>query len=121
MDKINLAQDNVLELITNFPIEPMFNKVCITLNNLEEDGNLVLSENILSDVQFIVAVGKSTSDTLKPGQKVLIDIEKLMIPVRSEKTDAYETTMRVKIDPIEIDGVIYALVDDRIIKAKDNR
>jgi hypothetical protein len=32
--------------------------------------------------------------------------------------DAYQTQMQVKIDPIEVDGVTYAIIEDRFIKAK---
>jgi hypothetical protein len=32
--------------------------------------------------------------------------------------DAYQTTDANKIDPIEVDGVTYAIIEDRFIKAK---
>lgn len=117
-----VTQDDVLDIIRTFPLEPLFNRVYITLNKMEEDGDLVLSDNVLDDVQFVVAgeiewKGKK----IVPGDKVIIDIEKLMVPVRQESTDSYQTVMQVKIDPVEIDGVIYTLIEDRFIKAKDNR
>lgn len=116
----NLTQDDVLDLMVNFPLEPTFNKVYITLNNLEPDGVLTLSDNVLSESQFIVAKGPIVN-TLDVGQKVLIDIEKLMALKGYESANQYEQVREVKLDLIEIDGNKFALIEDRMIKAKDNR
>jgi len=51
----NLTQDNVLDLMRNFEIQPLFNKVVITLNREEEDGGLILSDNTLSEIQYVLA------------------------------------------------------------------
>lgn len=118
-ERRNLNQDDVLELVGKFPLEPLFNGVYITVNKLEQDGNLVLSDNILSDVQYVVAVGPHS--VVEAGQKVLIDIEKMMVPVKQESTNSYETVMQVKVDLVEVNGDVFALVTDRVIKAKDNR
>lgn len=50
----NLTQDDVLDLMRNFEIQPLFNKVVITLNREEEDGSLILSDNTLSEIQYTV-------------------------------------------------------------------
>lgn len=118
MSKVNKEQ--VLELIKDFQVQPLFNKVVITLNNHVEDGELELTGNILSDIQYIIAKGGSVTQ-LDLGQKVIIDIEKLMVPVRHEQSNVYEESMQVKIDPIEVNGTVYAIIEDRVIKAKDNR
>lgn len=121
-ERENMTQDSVLDVIRTFPLEPLFGKVFITLNKLDEDGGLVLSDNVLDDVQYVVAGNIDWRGVkVEPGQKVLIDIEKMMVPVGQENTNAYESVMQVKIDPIEVDGVMYALIDERYIKAKDNR
>ena len=121
-ERVNLTQDDVLDVIREFPLEPIFNRVYITLNRLEEDGDLVLSDNVLDESQYVIAGKVEWKDkVISPGQKVLIDIEKMMVPVRQESTDVYQKVMQVKIEPIEIDGVPYALIEDRYIKAIDNR
>ena len=121
-ERENMTQDDVLEVISTFPLEPLFGKVFITLNKVDEDGGLILSDNVLDDVQYVVAGDIIWRDTVvSPGQKILIDIEKMMVPVRSEEVNSYEQVMQVKIDPIEVNGVMYALIDERFIKAKDNR
>jgi len=119
-ERVNLSQDDVLDVIKDFPLEPSFSRVYITLNKLEADGDLVLSDNVLSDIQYVVAKGPMVT-WLDAGQKVIIDIDKMMVPIQQESTDSYQTVMQVKIDPIEINGNIYTLIEDRLIKAKDNR
>jgi hypothetical protein len=116
-ERINFTQEQVLKVIKDFNVEPMFSKVIITLNSLEVDGNLVLSDNTLSEEQYIVAKGSAVRE-LELGQKVIIDIEKMMISVRSESTNAYEEVKQIKIDPLVVNGVTYAIVEDRLIKAK---
>lgn len=115
-----LTQNDVLDLMGKFPLEPMFNKVYITLNSLEEDGGMVLSDNVLSDCQFVVAKGPMVNG-VEVGQKVLIDIEKLMRPKGYESTNQYEEVREIQLDLVNIDGNAFALVEDRVIKAKDNR
>jgi len=113
----NITQDQALEIAKRFPLEPLFSKVIITLNNLGLDGGLVLSENVLSDRQYIVGIGSNVL-SVNTGDEVLIDIEKLMVPVKTETVDAYQTQTQVKIDPIEFDGYTFALIEDRYLKAK---
>jgi len=120
-EQVNLTQDDVLDLIggDGFPLEPMFNKVIITLNKEDEDGNLVLSDKVLSEVQFVVSAGETAR--VKAGQKVLIDIEKMMVKVAPSEHNVYEDNYQIKIDPIFVGDNMYALIEDRIIKCKDNR
>ena len=105
---------------TTFPVQPRFSKVIITLNKLEPDGDLILSDNTLSDIQTVMAKGNSVQELIV-GDSVIIDIEKMMVPVKSEDNNAYEMQMQIKVDPIEVDGVIYGIIEDRLIKAVDNR
>ena len=116
---MRLSKEEVGEIVVDFPLQPLFNKVIITLNNLEEDGELVLSENVLSDRQFVVAGSFTFKDvTVSPGDEVLIDIEKMMAPVKTEQTNAYEVKMQIKVDPIEVGLNTFAMIEDRFIKAK---
>ena len=114
----HMTQEDVNQVIEGFPVVPTFNKVLITLNtDVEEDG-LVISNTGLSEIQYIVA--KGVSCTFEVGQKVIIDLDKLSVRVPSD-TDQTQITTQIKIDPIEVDGVIYTLIEDRYIKALDNR
>lgn len=117
MARIN---EDLLHVIENFPIKPVFNKVLITLDKLEADGDLVLSDNILSDTQYVVSKGNFVNE-VNIGDKVIIDIEKMMKSEKREATNVYEDVKVVNIDQIEVDGRMYAFIDDRVIKAVDNR
>jgi len=117
MNEKNLNQEEVLELVKNFPEEPLFNKVIITANLESPDGGLVLSENVLSDIQYIVAKGSSVNKDLELGQKVRIDLEKLMVRVPAPN-NSHEFVTQIKVEAIDIDGMIYAIIEDRFIKTK---
>ena len=116
----NLSKEDVLELIKDFPIKPMFNKVLITLNTLDGDGIIVVDNNMLSDTQFVVAKG-SMVNSINEGDRVIIDVKKLTRPVTFESNNQVETVYEADIDAIEIGGVAFAFIEDRVVKAIDNR
>ena len=113
----NITKQEALELSKRITIVPLFSKVLISLNSLDTDGALVLSENVLSDRQYVIATGANVL-SVNENDEVLVDIEKLKIPVKTETVDAYQTQMQVKIDPIEFEGYTFALIEDRFLKAK---
>jgi imidazolonepropionase-like amidohydrolase len=119
-EKRNLDQDDVLDLIGKFPLQPRFNGVYVTVNSVETYSNLDISDTVLNEVQYVVAVGPVVTD-LKPGQKVILDIEKMMVDVMSETKNSYESVKQVKIDLVEVNGSAFALVNDRVIKVIDHR
>lgn len=106
---------NFNEITELFPWKPTFNKVIITLNTEEVDNNLVLSDNTMAEKQTVIAVGRHVNEVV-PGDTVLIDMEKMLVK-EINPNDNHEMITRVKIDPIEYEGVMYALVEDRLIKA----
>jgi len=115
----NLTKKEVLKLIENFPVKPLKNRLIISVNVDEPDGDLVLSNNSFSEKQYVMAIGSFIKD-YKEGDAVLLDLERMMEYTASE-TNAYEKVSRIKIDPIEINGRMYALINDSIVKAIDNR
>ena len=122
MNNENFTQDTVLDIITNFPIDPLRNKVVITLNKEEIDGDLVLSDNVMSEVQYVIAGEVIYRDkVVKPGQKVLLDIKGMMKSVRREVNNQYEMVKQIELDPVQVNGQVFAIIDDRFIKAVDNR
>lgn len=116
----NLTQDDVLELIRDFPIVPRHRRSVITLNVRERgDNELDLEgQNGLSDTQFIVST--SDSSGLKAGQKVMLDLTKLM-KIDESRSSVYESVGQIQITPIEIEGKVFAMVEDNVIVAEDNR
>lgn len=116
MNKKNLSKEEVQDIATYFNEEPLFNKVIITLNTEVADGNLVLSDNSMDDIQYVVAKGSSVHN-LEVGQKVRVDLEKLMVS-RQVRDNSHESSPRLQIDPIEFEGVTYMIIEDRFIKTK---
>ena len=115
----NLSQDDVLGLIEKFPVTPTGNKVIITVNVDEVDGNLVLSNNSFSEVQYVMSKG-SRAHEVEAGQKVILDVERMMEYTPSD-TDSYERVGSIKLKPIEVEGKMFALINDTYIDAKDFR
>lgn len=107
---------DILRISQMFPIQPLFNKVIITLNTDEVDGQLVFSENTMSEEQYIVAIGTHVHEVAE-ADKVIIDLEKLTVR-EMNPNNTHEFLTHIKLDPIMVDGVAYAMIDDRFIKAK---
>lgn len=122
MNNENFTQDTVLDIITDFPIDPLRNKVVITLNKELIEGTLDLSNGTMSEVQYVVAGEVNYRDkVVKPGQKVLLDIRGMMKVVRREVNNQYQEVEQIELDPLEVNGKVFAIIDDRFIKAVDNR
>lgn len=118
----NMSHDDVLDVIIDFPVKPLWGQVVITINTDEADGVLVLSDNSFSEKQYVVSGSIEYGDIkVVPGTPVLIDIKKLMKTVKTEVDNVYGEYKAVEIDPLEVDGVMYAVVDSRVIKAIDLR
>lgn len=107
----NITQEEVLEVIKNFPIEPRERRVIISVNvdTYEDENDINLSDTSFSEIQYIIAVGDYVKD-LDPGQKVILDVRKMM-----------DREGKIEIDPIEVNGRMYATIYDGSIKHKDNR
>ncbi len=119
METKNLTKEEVNNIISTFPYEPIFNKVIITLN--KDEVNLNLTESSLSEIQYIVAGNIKFGNTeIVPGDKVLIDLKSLQRPFKTETNNTYETVFQIEIDPIFVEDNMYTIVNDRSIKAKIN-
>lgn len=118
----NLTKNEVEKIIKDFPVQPLRNRVVITVNKEIKLGGLDLEDNILSETQYIIA-GEIIFRDMKvsPGEKVLIDLKRLSKPVRVEIDNTYQTIDKIEIDPIEVEGMVYAIIDDTYVKAIDNR
>jgi hypothetical protein len=115
-DQKNLELKDVILLTQMFPVEPLFNKVIVTLNKEQMDGNLVLTDNTVCDEQYIMAKGSGVHN-LNVNDKVILDLEKMMVKHQS-RDNVYEEVGSIKFDPILIDGIFYAILEDRFIKAR---
>lgn len=117
----NLSKREVEKLIKEFPIKPLFNKVIITLNKEEVDNDIVLSDNVMSEYQYVVAKGSTVLSDLNLGDYVLVDLERLMVNSQVETEHGWTNTKHIKVDPIFVDGIMFCMIEDRYIKGIDLR
>jgi hypothetical protein len=119
-EKTNLSQKEVQKIAKSFPLKPRFNSVYITLNKVVSDDTLELEDNIMDEVQYIVAKGDRVTD-LEVGDKVIVNLAQMTRMAEISTEQGYQKVPQIQIDPVQVDGQIYAFLDDRYIKAIDNR
>ena len=113
----NLTYDDVLELIKEFPIEPLRNKVVITMNSFIEEDSITVGDGI-DEVQYVLAAGPSARD-VKPGDKVLLDLQQMMKMVTDEESG--EKTPMISMRPVKAYEKYFAMIPDSYLDAIDNR
>ena len=112
----NVTAYDALEISKEWLEQPMFNKVVITLNTENTFDSLDLSDNAMSQFQYIIAKGPNCHN-IEVGDKVRLDLDKML--VRSiNPNNSHEDFSSIKIDPIEFDGKIFAIIEDRLIKTR---
>lgn len=111
----NLTQEEVKAISQEFTWKPLFNGIVITLNTEEVDGNLVLSDNTMSEEQYVVATGYNTQH-INEGDKVLVDVEKMMVRERNPH-NSEEVITRIKVKPIIFEDRVFGLIEDRHLSA----
>ena len=117
-EMINLTQEDVLAMVDTFPVKPLGRKVIITLN-MDEDDDLGLEMSSgLDESQYVVA--SSGVRDFKPGDKVLLDLEKMM-EFSNASDDSFERVGKIKVRPITVNDRVYGLINDNIIDAIDAR
>lgn len=114
--KENLTAYDALEVSKEWLEQPLFNKVIITLNTDNSLDSLDLSDNMMSEFQYVIAKGAHVV-SVEAGDKVRIDLEK-MITKTINPNNTHEDIETIKLDPIEFQGKIYAIIEDRLIKTR---
>lgn len=111
----NLTQDDVLELINDFPIQPTKSRVVITANTEElDDDEVELTGSAFSPIQYVLAVGSYTKEWLKPGQKIHLNLDAMTVNIPSED-NAYQNVQSIQLKPVEIAGKIFVIItEDKI-------
>jgi len=111
----NLTQNDVLELIKDFPVKPLRNRVIITTNTEEiEEDEVDYTGSAFSPVQYVLAVGSYNEDVFKPGQKVHLDLESMTVN-NPNREDVYNPVQQIKIKPVEVGDKFYGMItDDKI-------
>ena len=108
---VNLTQDDVLEVILDFPITPLRNKVVITTNTDDyEDGDVNFDDAGFAEEQFVLAVG-SYVNILKPGMRVMLDLNKMTV-LEENPENAEEPLRRIVISPVEVGDRWFGMIPD---------
>lgn len=118
MKKKNVTAYEALEISKEFIEQPLFNKVIITLNSKPSEDALELSDNIMDEVQYVIAKGINCTQ-IDVADKVRIDLNKLMVKSMNPN-NTHEDLMTLNLDPIEFEGNVFAIIEDRFIKTKFN-
>lgn len=113
----NLTKEQVLEIIDDFPVKPRANRVIITVNTFEEEGGLDMGMG-MDEQQYVIAAGPTVRD-LNPGDKVLLDLQKMMKMVEVE--GSLERVPRIEIRPVKAYDRFFAMIYDNYIEAVDER
>ena len=114
--KENVTAYDALEISKEWLEQPMFNKVIITLNTENTLDSLDLSDNAMSQFQYIIAKGPHCRD-IEVGDKVRLDLDK-MLSKTINPNNTHEDLYTIKLDPIEFDGKTFAIIEDRLIKTR---
>lgn len=114
--KENVTAYDALEISKEWLEQPMFNKVVITLNTENTLDGLDLSNNAMDQFQYIIAKG-SNCHNIEIGDKVRLDLKK-MLSKQINPNNSHEDITTIELDPIEFDGRIFAIIEDRLIKTR---
>lgn len=114
--KENVTAYDALEISKEWLEQPMFNKVVITLNTENTLDGLDLSDNAMSQFQYIIAKGKNVIN-VEVGDKVRLSLDK-MTSKKINPNNSHEDITTIELDPIEFDGKIFAIIEDRLIKTR---
>ena len=112
----NVTAYDALEISKEWLEQPMFNKVVITLNTEDTLDSLDLSDNAMSQFQYIIAKGSNVI-SVEVGDKVRLSLDK-MTSKKVNPNNSHEDFTTIELDPIEYDGKIFAIIEDRLIKTR---
>lgn len=119
-EKLNITPEELEVFLKNeFPVKPVGRRLIITIDTEAVDGDVILSNNIFSEVQTVLAVGTHVHD-IERGDRVLLDLEKMSEMVPSE-TNQFEKIPRIKMRPIDIGDYTFGLIYDNAVEAVDKR
>lgn len=114
--KENVTAYDALEISKEWLEQPMFNKVIITLNTENTLDGLDLSDNAMDQFQYIIAKGKNVIN-VEVGDKVRLDLTK-MLSKKINPNNSHEDLSTIELDPIEFEGKVFAIIEDRLIKTR---
>jgi hypothetical protein len=115
-EQMNISQEEAMKISTDFSIVPLYNKVVVTLNRLEPDNEYILSDNEMDSWQYVIAKGTFVKE-VDVNDKVLIDLDRLVERIPNAENQ-HEQISQIKLELLMVDGISYAIMEDRFLKAK---
>ncbi len=112
----NVTAYDALEISREWAEQPMFNKVVITLNTENTLDSLDLSDNAMSQFQYIIAKGPNCHN-IEIGDKVRLDLDK-MLKKSINPNNSHEDIATIQLDPIDFQDRVFAIIEDRLIKTR---
>lgn len=113
----NMTHDDVLDVITGFPVKPLGRRLLITLNMEETGSDLLLTDNAFAESQYVVAVGPNVRD-FEAGAKIILDLEAMM---EYERGPNDERIGRIKVKPVTVNDKVYGMISESVVEAIDLR
>lgn len=110
----NLSREEALDLISTFPIDPIGNRIIITLNVDEDEDEMGLTGSFVSPKQTVMAVGPYVRQILA-GDEINIDLDKFKIRTLSN-TDSDERVTSLDFRTILVDDRVYCLTTDSTVE-----
>jgi len=115
--------DAVLDVMTDFPIQPYGYRLIITANSYldgDSSGDFNMAAVRYNPTQYVVAVSDKLKGSIKPGSKVILDLDKMMVKSAAEE-NSDEQVGWLKLDTVEVNDQVYVMITESVIKAFDFR
>ncbi len=118
----NVSADQVEHYLSKCDVLPRNFNIITTINTVAEEDDLILIEDeddsMMSEWQYVIAVGKGIEGNwLVPGDKVLIDLTKLVMRVPNPE-NRMEMVESYNIKPVQIDDKYFNIVSESAVLAK---
>lgn len=111
---LNLQENELFGLISRFNLQPLGNKMIITLNNHITAEDSLDMDIMLNEEQHVIAIGEYVR-TIIPGDKVAVDLEKLLVTV-PDPNDSYSKITKIKVNPVRFENYTFGIIDASDVK-----
>lgn len=113
-NRVNVTDENINEVINALKQAPRFSDIIVSTNTVEG----ALEGDVMNVEQYVLSVGPNVPD-LKPGMKVIVEIEKLFRR-ESVSRDFDQERFVLDIFPVDIKTESFEhignLISDRLVK-----
>lgn len=110
-----INKDNINSFIELLEWKPMNTDIIVSYNEIEQEGELNLSNNTITQTQLVLAVGSMVRD-IKVGDEIVLDMDKLTSQYRNTR-DAESPVIMLNVFPVELkDGTVTICIPSSAVK-----